>query len=428
MQISDGSSYFPVFVAPPNVTHRSPGFVPGRVVPVHSPPPTKAPPPPPLKPIGPPPERRATFSLSENGHRLERGQRKRNTLICFGISMGAFFFSIILIHSLTSGDVLDGNCPDHSTSLSSWNPGHNPEKAMVVRRGDLFRLDSSATLYSLTIQSGGRVVFADNAEGSKNITLRTRHVLIEDGGALHIGAPKCRYRSKATIALLGRSDEKAVAEVPELGRKFIGVRSGATLEIHGTERLSWTLLTRSVSSSGLAMGGYAFQRNFSRGINLRVVDQDTASVLFSERYDTHESRNDSQRLTQLLRSLPARRIVTLAVGDSAVKSLLDETKRTIQSLLGSTYVQDLKYSALRKYSAPLNFATFCHISGFKDIKLYFFVKNQQQVGHNHEVERHLLDISNFNKSKTEKLGVQNYSATLLSVQQTLSRSSVRISE
>uniref|UniRef100_A0A8C7G9I8 Cell migration inducing hyaluronidase 2 n=1 Tax=Oncorhynchus kisutch TaxID=8019 RepID=A0A8C7G9I8_ONCKI len=343
MQISDGPSYFPVFVAPPTVNHRSPGFVPGRVVPVHSPPPTKAPPPPPLKPIGPPPERRATFSLSENGHRLELGQRKRNTLICFGVSMGAFFFSIILIHSLTSGDVLDGNCPDHSTSLSSWNPGHNPEKAMVVQRGDLFRLDSSATLYSLTIQSGGRVVFADNAEGSKNITLRTRHVLIEDGGSLHIGAPKCRYRSKATIALLGRSDEKAVAEVPELGRKFIGVRGGATLEIHGTERLSWTLLTRSVSSSGLAMGGYAFQRNFSRGINLRVVDQDTASVLFSERYDTHESRNDSQRLTQLLRSLPVRRIVTLAVGDSAVKSLLDETKRTIQSLLGSTYVHDLKY-------------------------------------------------------------------------------------
>uniref|UniRef100_A0A673WGQ7 hyaluronoglucosaminidase n=1 Tax=Salmo trutta TaxID=8032 RepID=A0A673WGQ7_SALTR len=345
MQKSDGPSYFPVFVA--NGNHRSPGFVPGRVVPVHSPPPTKAPPPPPLKPIGPPPERRATFSLSENGHRLERGQslrKRRNTLICFGVSLGAFFLSIILILSLNSGDVLDGNCPDHSTSLSSWNPGHNPEKAMVVRRGDLFRLDFSATLYSLTIQSGGRlVVFADNAEGSKNITLRTRHVLIEDGGSLHIGAPKCRYRSQATIALLGRSDEKAVPEVPELGRKFIGVRGGATLEIHGTEKLSWTLLTRSISSSGLATGGYAFQRNFSRGINLRVVDQDTAGVLFSERYDTHESPNDSRRLTQLLRSLPARRIVMLAVGDSAVKSLLDETKRTIQSLLGSTYVHDLKY-------------------------------------------------------------------------------------
>jgi hypothetical protein len=42
------------------------------------------------------------------------------------------------------------------------------------------------------------------------------------------------------------------------------------------------------------------------------------------------------------------------------------------------------------------------------------VKNQQQVGHNHEVERHLLDISNFfNKSKTEKLAVQNYSKIVL---------------
>uniref|UniRef100_A0A673YMT2 hyaluronoglucosaminidase n=1 Tax=Salmo trutta TaxID=8032 RepID=A0A673YMT2_SALTR len=229
-------------------------------------------------------------------------------------------------------------------SLSSWNPGHNPEKAMVVRGGDLFRLDSSATFYSLTIQSGGRlVVFADNTEGSKNITLRTRYVLIEDGGSLHIGAPKCRYRSRATITLLGRSDEKAVAEVPELGRKFIGVRGGATLELHGAERLSWTLLTRSVPSSGLATGGYAFQRNFSRGINLRVVDQDTAAILFTERYDTYESRNDSRRLMQLLQSLPVGRIVTLAVGDSATKNLLDETKRTIQSLLGSTYVHDLKY-------------------------------------------------------------------------------------
>ena len=59
------------------------------------------------------------------------------------------------------------------------------------------------------------------------------------------------------------------------------------------------------------------------------------------------------------------------------------------------YIYIYIYSPLRKYSAPLNFATFCHISGFKHI-----VKNQQQVGHNHEVERHLLDISNFfNKSK-----------------------------
>lgn len=52
--------------------------------------------------------------------------------------------------------VFTENCPDHSPSLSSWNPGHQPEKAVVVRRGHLFRLDSSASLFSLTIQSGGK--------------------------------------------------------------------------------------------------------------------------------------------------------------------------------------------------------------------------------------------------------------------------------
>lgn len=52
--------------------------------------------------------------------------------------------------------MLAENCPDHNPSLSSWNPGHQPEKAVFVRSGHLFRLDASATFHSLTIQSGGK--------------------------------------------------------------------------------------------------------------------------------------------------------------------------------------------------------------------------------------------------------------------------------
>uniref|UniRef100_A0A8C6UUF0 Cell migration inducing hyaluronidase 2 n=1 Tax=Neogobius melanostomus TaxID=47308 RepID=A0A8C6UUF0_9GOBI len=347
MPTSDGQGRYPVFVAPSPGTHpRSPGYVPGRVAPVRSPPLAKAPPPPPIKPHGPPPQRQVPRSQSEERHQRERAQslqRRKNTLICFGASMCTFLLSLILIFSLSTHDVLDANCPDQNPSLSSWNPGHQPDKSIIVRKGHLFRLESSATFLSLTIQSGGRVVFADSPDGSRNITLRTGYILIEDGGALHIGASKCRYRSRAAIALTGRSDSQALSDVAVFGRKFIGVMSGATLELHGTERISWSLLTRTIPASGLATGGYSFQRNFSRGINLRVVDQDTSAVLFLERYDTHDSRNDSRRLTQLLRALPEGRIVALAVGDSAVKSLLEETKKAIEERLGSSYVYDLKY-------------------------------------------------------------------------------------
>uniref|UniRef100_A0AAY4CTR8 hyaluronoglucosaminidase n=1 Tax=Denticeps clupeoides TaxID=299321 RepID=A0AAY4CTR8_9TELE len=345
MQVSDGSGRIPVFVPPPNGnSHRSPGYAPGRIVPFRTPPPPKAAPPPPLKPSVVPPPGPVTFNLSEEGQQRERAQslrRTKNSFICVGVATAAFFLCLIVVLSLTSRDVLDENCPDQDPSLSGWSPGHNPKQAVVVRKGQRLRLDSSATLQSLVIE--GLVVFADDSSGSKNLSLRLRHILIEDGGALHIGAPKCRYRSKATITLVGRSNETSTAEVPAFGRKFVGVRGGGTLELHGAKRLSWTLLTRTVPASGLATGGNAFQRNFSRGINLRVVDQDTGAQLHSERFDTHDSHDDSQRLTDLLRSLPPGLIVALAVGDSAVKSLMDETKTTIQSLLGSSFITDLRY-------------------------------------------------------------------------------------
>lgn len=184
-------------------------------------------------------------------------------------------------------------------------------------------------------------MFGDDKEGSRNITLRTRYILIKDGGALHIGAERCRYKSKATIALYGKSDEGE--SMPTFGKKFIGVEAGGTLELHGAQKASWTLLARTLHSSGLINGSYAFEKDFSRGLNVRVIDQDTATILESVRFDTHEYQNQSRELEEFLRVQDPGRIVAIAVGDSAAKSLLQGTIQMIQDRLGSKLIQGLGY-------------------------------------------------------------------------------------
>lgn len=187
----------------------------------------------------------------------------------------------------------------------------------------------------------GKLVFEDCPNGLKNITLRTRFILVKDEGALHIGAEKCRYKSRANIILYGKSDEGD--SHPIFGRKFIGVSSGGTLELHGSQKSSWTLLTKSLSSSGLTAGSYSFEKIFSRGLNVRAVDPETAHVFFSDRFDTYESRNESIRLQELLNGLPSGSIVAMAVGDSAERNLHEGTRLTIQRLLGSNLVRGLDY-------------------------------------------------------------------------------------
>lgn len=187
----------------------------------------------------------------------------------------------------------------------------------------------------------GLLVFGDDESGSKNITLKTRFILIKDGGMLHIGAEKCRYKSKATIILYGKLNEGDY--VPTFGEKFVGVGPGGTLELHGSQKLSWTSLSKTLYPSGLASGSYTFEKEFFRALNVRVIDQDTSEVLEKGKFDTHESHNDSKKLQDFLKAQHFGRIVAIAVADSAAKNLLEETKRTIQDLLGSKLVKGLSY-------------------------------------------------------------------------------------
>lgn len=79
---------------------------------------------------------------------------------------------------------------------------------------------------------------------------------------------------------------------------------------------------------------------------MRVVDQETAQVLVTEKFDTFSSETESKRLQDFLNALPPGRIVAMAVGDSAEKKLLPETRLTIQHLLGSNQVKGLAYRYL----------------------------------------------------------------------------------
>nr|XP_019586406.1 PREDICTED: transmembrane protein 2 isoform X2 [Rhinolophus sinicus] len=344
MHATDSRGHSPAFLQPQNGNgHRSSGYVPGKVVPLRPPPPPKSQAPAKCPSIRQ--EARTSFAFSPEEQQAQGGSRKqkrhKNTFICFAMTSFSFFVALAVILGISSKYAPDENCPDQNPRLRNWDPGQDSAKQVVIKEGDMFRLTSDATVNSIVIQDGGLLVFGDDKDGSRNITLRTRYILIKDGGALHIGAEKCRYKSKATIVLYGKSDEGE--SMPTFGKKFIGVEAGGTLELHGAQKASWTLLARTLNSSGLTYGSYAFEKGFFRGLNVRVIDQDTAKILESERFDTHEFHNESRRLQEFLRGQAPGRIVAIAVGDSAAKSLLQGTIQMIQDRLGSKLIQGLGY-------------------------------------------------------------------------------------
>ena len=81
------------------------------------------------------------------------------------------------------------------------------------------------------------------------------HIDVMDGGELHIGSPECRYNGKLDIEMFGTRAEQIEHEENVLDKekfcdhgfcgdiqKAILVHQGGLLEIHGTEKKSWTHL------------------------------------------------------------------------------------------------------------------------------------------------------------------------------------------
>lgn len=92
-------------------------------------------------------------------------------------------------------------CPDQSPELQPWSPGHDPGHRVHIGRGRTLLLTSSATVNSIHVSEGGKLVIKDQDEA---IVLRTRHILVDNGGELHAGSALCPYQGNFSIVLYGR--------------------------------------------------------------------------------------------------------------------------------------------------------------------------------------------------------------------------------
>uniref|UniRef100_A0A672Z4L4 G8 domain-containing protein n=1 Tax=Sphaeramia orbicularis TaxID=375764 RepID=A0A672Z4L4_9TELE len=218
-------------------------------------------------------------------------------------------------------------CPDQEPGLQPWIPGHSEDHRVTIGFGRKVVLRSSATVHSIQILNGGALVVADT---SRPILLRTKHILIGEGGEFIVGSPDCPYRGNLTISLFGSDQEHSY-----FGRKYIGVGTGGALEIHGANKLSWTFLNRTLRPGEGAENNYLFQRSWgNRGIIIHVIHPKTGEVLHDDRFDTYRSKDESRRLAQYVDGLEAGLIVAMVVNDEGSNNLEDSAKKSLTLYAG----------------------------------------------------------------------------------------------
>ncbi|KAI4830095.1 hypothetical protein KUCAC02_001748, partial [Chaenocephalus aceratus] len=206
-------------------------------------------------------------------------------------------------------------CPDKEPGLQPWMAGHSEDHRVTIGYGRKVLLTTSATVHSIEILSGGE---------------------------LHIGSRDCPYKGNLTISLFGRLDDSD-NDHSYFGKKYIGVGTGGTLEIHGEKKLSWTFLNKTLHPGESNQNNYLFQRGWgSRGIIIHVIDPKSGEVLHNDRFDTYRSKDESRRLAKYVDGVGAGLILALMVNDEGSNNLEDSAKK-ILFRLGSQHINTLGF-------------------------------------------------------------------------------------
>ncbi|ERE78168.1 hypothetical protein H671_3g10553 [Cricetulus griseus] len=246
---------------------------------------------------------------------------------------------LLLVDFSAATSAVAAECPDQNPELQPWTPGHDRDHQVHIGQGRSLLLTSSATVHSITISQGGKLVIKDHHE---HIVLRARHILIDYGGELHAGSALCPFEGNFSIVLYGRADE-GIQPDPYYGLKYIGVGRGGTLELHGQKKLSWTFLNKTLRPGGMQEGGYFFERSWGhRGVIVHVIDPKSGTVVHSDRFDTYRTKKESERLVQYLNAVPDGRILSVAVNDEGSRNL-DDTARKAMTKLGSKHFLHLGF-------------------------------------------------------------------------------------
>ncbi|CAL8088348.1 unnamed protein product [Calicophoron daubneyi] len=126
---------------------------------------------------------------------------------------------------------------DRWSSPFTWGNGPLPVEGdiVVVQAGQTLMLDQSTPVLTLLLINGGTFIF----DPTKDVELRVKYVLINNGGRLQIGSVKNPHPTKAVITLHGHSRDK---ELPLYGAKVLALRNGS-IHLHGIPRpVCWTRL------------------------------------------------------------------------------------------------------------------------------------------------------------------------------------------
>ncbi|XP_060071181.1 cell surface hyaluronidase-like [Ylistrum balloti] len=232
----------------------------------------------------------------------------------------AAFGRLVLVSVFVS--ISNAACPDKEPGLKNWSdpatwPNGIPGNGADVIINDKIALDASpgVDLGSVMIVTGGQLVFLPN----RDLILRTKFIGIK-GGRMDIGSEDCLYEGKATIQLLGTSQD--IYSVPGFGRKFLGVDVNGTLEIHGQKKLPWTKLTSPVpklTDDAYASRDVVEKHTTTRGFMVNSYDPQTG---FRDRPRgefmigmSHQKgiERETGRLIDYVNDIPSGNVIMLAV-------------------------------------------------------------------------------------------------------------------